>query len=138
MLLVAPTVVTANKKGIVSFPSDRRISDRKVAHVAIAAPSHPDLHSEIDIPVRYDYSYSFRVSGSSGSSGMDGTNGMDGSSGSMGSIDPNNPSRAETAPTDPTVPTARMENPIGMRRPRKFVSRLGRVRILCSRWRHPQ
>jgi hypothetical protein len=91
-LAVTPTVVTASKKGVVSLSSDPRISDGKVAHVAIAAPTHPDLHSEIDIHVRYDYNYSFYVSGSNGSSGMDGTNGMDGSSGSMGSIDPNNPS----------------------------------------------
>jgi hypothetical protein len=91
-LTLTPTVVTANKKGIVSLPSDPRISDGKVAHVAITAPSHPDLHSEIDIPVRYDYNYSFYISGSSGSSGMNGSDGMDGSSGSMGSIDPNNPS----------------------------------------------
>jgi hypothetical protein len=76
----------------VSLSSDPRISDGKVAHVAVAAPSHPDLYSEIEIPIRYDYNYSFYVSGSSGSSGMDGSNGMDGSSGSMGSIDPDNPS----------------------------------------------
>ncbi len=91
-ITVTPTVVTANKKGVVSLPSDPRISDGKAAHVAITVPSHPDMHSEIDIPVRYDYKYSFYVSGSSGSSGMNGTDGMDGSSGSMGSSDPDHPS----------------------------------------------
>lgn len=91
-LTITPSVVTASKKGVVSLSSDPRISDGKVAHVAITAPSHPDLHSEIDIPVRYDYNYSFHIAGSSGSSGMSGSDGMDGSSGSMGSIDPNNPS----------------------------------------------
>jgi len=91
-ITVAPTVVTVNKKGIVSLPSDPRISDGKTAHVAITVPSHPGMHSEIDIPIRYDYSYSFRIAGSSGSSGMNGSDGMDGSSGSMGSTDPDNPS----------------------------------------------
>ena len=91
-ITVTPTVVTANKKGIVSLPSDPRISDGKTAHVALTVPSHPDMHSEIDIPVRYDYSYSFRTAGSSGSSGMNGSDGMDGSSGSMGSTDPEHPS----------------------------------------------
>jgi hypothetical protein len=91
-ITVTPTLVTANKKGVVSLPSDPRISDGKMAHVAITVPSHPDMHSEIDIPVRYDYNYSFYVSGSSGSSGMNGSDGMDGSSGSMGSIDPEHPS----------------------------------------------
>jgi hypothetical protein len=91
-LTVTPTVVTAGKKGVVSLSSDPRISDGKVAHVAITVPSHPDMHSEIDIPIRYDYTYSFYISGSSGSSGLNGSDGMDGSSGSMGSIDPNNPS----------------------------------------------
>ena len=66
-ITVTPDVVTANKKGIVSLPSDPRLSDGKAAHVAITVPSHPDMHSEIDIPVRYDSNYSFRVSGSSGS-----------------------------------------------------------------------
>jgi hypothetical protein len=54
-LAVTPTVVTASKKGVVSLSSDPRISDGKVAHVAVAAPSHPDLYSEIEIPIRYDY-----------------------------------------------------------------------------------
>ena len=91
-ITVTSTVVTVNKKGIVSLPADPRISDGKTAHVAITVSSHPDMHSEIDIPIRYDYNYSFYISGSSGSSGMDGTNGMDGSSGSMGSLDPDHPS----------------------------------------------
>ena len=91
-LKVTATVVAANSKGIVSLPRDPRISDGKVAHVIITVPSHPDLRTELDIPVRYNYKFTSNFSGSSGFSGMSGADGMDGASGSMGSIDPNNPS----------------------------------------------
>jgi hypothetical protein len=91
-LMVTATVVTANSKGIVSLPRDPRISDGKVPHVTITAPSHPDIRADLDIPVRYDEKYTADFSGSPGSSGMNGMDGMDGASGSMGSMDPNNPS----------------------------------------------
>jgi hypothetical protein len=91
-LTVAPTVVTADQKGNVTLPKDPRISDGKVAHVTISAPSHPDLRAELDIPITYNYTFNSNFSGSSGSSGMNGLDGMAGSSGSMGSTDPNNPS----------------------------------------------
>src|SRR6185437_1176522 len=53
-LTVTPRIVTA-KKGVVSLSQDPRVSEDKVPHVAVAAPSHPDLKvSELDIPVRYD------------------------------------------------------------------------------------
>jgi hypothetical protein len=89
---VTASVAVANKKGIVSLPKDPRISDGKVPHIIITVPSHPDLHAELDIPVRYDYNYTSSFSGSSGSSGTDGSSGMDGSSGSSGSMDPDHPS----------------------------------------------
>lgn len=91
-LKVAATVVTANKKGVVSLPRDPRISDGKMPHVTITMPSHPDIRAELDIPVRYDYKFAANFSGGSGTSGFNGTNGLDGTSGSVGSIDPNNPS----------------------------------------------
>jgi hypothetical protein len=91
-LVVTPSVVTANQKGVVSLPSDPRVSDGKLAHVVFTVPSHPDVRTDLDIPVRYDHAFSSDFSGSSGSSGLDGSNGTDGISGSMGSTDPNNPS----------------------------------------------
>jgi hypothetical protein len=91
-LIVTPSVVTANQKGIVSLPHDPRKSEGKLGHVTITVPSHPDLRAELDIPVRYNYAFTSNFSGSSGSSGMSGSDGMAGSSGSMGSNDPNNPS----------------------------------------------
>ncbi len=91
-LKVTATVATVNGKGIVSLPKDPRISDGKVPHITVSAPSHPDLHAELDIPLRYDHNYTASYSGSSGFSGMDGSAGMDGSSGSMGSVDPDHPS----------------------------------------------
>jgi hypothetical protein len=91
-LVVTPSVVTANQKGVVSLPSDPRVSDGKLAHVIITVPSHQDVRTDLDIPVRYDHAFSSNFPGSSGSSGLDGSNGADGISGSMGSTDPNNPS----------------------------------------------
>jgi len=90
-LNVTTSVVTANQKGVVSLARDPRISDGKVAHVAITVPSHPDLRAELDIPMRYDRNFVENFSGSSGSSGSDGSNGMSGSSGSTGSFDPEHP-----------------------------------------------
>lgn len=91
-LAVTASVVSVNKKGIVSLPRDPRISDGKMGHVIITVPSQPNLHAELDIPLRYDYNFVSSFSGSGGSSGFNGTDGMDGTSGTMGSLDPDNPS----------------------------------------------
>ena len=91
-LNVAATVVNAGKKGKVSLPADPRVSDGKLPHIAITAPSHPDLRADLDLPIRYDRKFNASFSGPSGPSGSDGMNGSDGISGSMGSLDPNNPS----------------------------------------------
>jgi hypothetical protein len=91
-LAITATVVAINKKGVVSLAHDPRVSDGKTGHLAITVPSHPDLHAEIDIPLRYDYKFAVNFSGSAGSSGMNGSDGTSGISGSPGSIDPNNPS----------------------------------------------
>jgi hypothetical protein len=92
-LKVTATVVKVNQKGVLSLPSDPRISDGKLGHISITAPSHPEVASaELDIPVRYNFKFTANFSGSSGSSGSNGSDGMAGSSGSNGSTDPNNPS----------------------------------------------
>jgi hypothetical protein len=91
-LNITATVVTANQKGILSFPHDPRKTDGKLGHITITVPSHPDIKTELDIPVRYNFNFVSSFSGSNGSNGADGTSGSDGMSGSSGSIDPNNPS----------------------------------------------
>jgi hypothetical protein len=91
-LTVTATVVTVNKKGVLTLPKDPRVSDGKLPRVAITVASHPGVHAELDIPLRYDYKFISDFSGSSGSSGMNGSDGSDGMSGSPGSLDPNNPS----------------------------------------------
>src|ERR1700730_264343 len=91
-LTVTPTVVTANNKGVVTLAHDPRVSDGKTAHVTITVPSHPDLKSDLDIPITYDYNFVSNFNGARGSEGSNGSDGMAGSSGSMGSTDPNNPS----------------------------------------------
>jgi hypothetical protein len=91
-LIVTPSIVAANKKGVLSLSSDPRISDGQLPHVVITVPSHPDLRAEIDVPVRYDRDFKANYSGSSGYSGSNGTDGLSGSSGSSGSTDPDHPS----------------------------------------------
>jgi len=80
-----------NNKGVLSLASDPRLSEGKLPHVTITAPSHPDLKAELDVPIRYDRQFAAAFAGSSGSNGLDGTNGTDGINGIMGSIDPDHP-----------------------------------------------
>jgi hypothetical protein len=91
-LTVTATVATVNQKGVLTLPHDPRKSEGQTVHVSIAVPSHPDVKTELDVPVRYNYKFVSNFNGSTGSSGMNGTDGMNGASGSMGSTDPNNPS----------------------------------------------
>ncbi len=91
-LTVYATVVEVNDKGILYLHDDPRLSEGKSGHVVITARSHPDLHAELDIPIRYDAPFVANFSGSPGSDGMSGMDGTAGSSGSMGSMDPNSPS----------------------------------------------
>jgi hypothetical protein len=90
-LVVTPTIITVNKKGVITLAKDPRKSDGKLPTVTITAPSHPDLHAELDIPLRYDYKFVSNFAGSPGYSGMNGMDGADGASGSPGSSDPDNP-----------------------------------------------
>jgi hypothetical protein len=90
-LNITATVVKADKKGNVKLASDPRTSFGKQPHVSVSVPSHPDLHADLDIPLRYDHAYTARYAGMSGTSGLNGTNGMDGMAGSNGSTDPNSP-----------------------------------------------
>jgi len=91
-LAATATVVTVNTKGQITLGKDPRKSDGKLPQVTITVPSHPEIHAELDIPLRYDYKFVSNFSGSSGSSGFNGTNGTDGMSGSPGSTDPDHPS----------------------------------------------
>ncbi len=91
-LAVTGSLVTVDKKGSIRLPHDPRKTEGKLPHIAVTVPSHPDLHAELDIPLRYDYPFVSDFSGSAGSNGFNGTDGSAGSAGSSGSTDPNNPS----------------------------------------------
>jgi hypothetical protein len=91
-LKATTTVVSIDKKGVVSLPHDPRVSQGKIGHVTLTIPSHPGIQADLDIPLRYDYAFTATYNGASGSSGSNGTDGTAGSSGSPGSIDPDNPS----------------------------------------------
>ena len=106
-LKVTASVVTANKKGVVSLPRDPRVSDGKMPHVTITVPSHPDIRAELDIPVRYDYNFISNFSGSSApavsTAPMDWTARAAASAPSI----PITPLQAETDRTGPMARTAR-------------------------------
>lgn len=91
-LAVAASVVTVDKKGVVSLARDPRASDGKTGHVTITAPSHPGLQADLDIPLRYNVKFAANFNGAAGMNGQDGSNGSDGMAGSTGSTDPDNPS----------------------------------------------
>lgn len=91
-LQVTATTVLADEKGNLSFPEDPRASYGKVGHVTVTVPSQPNLHAELDVPVRYDIAFFSDFSGRHGIDGMSGSDGLNGTSGSTGSMDPNNPS----------------------------------------------
>jgi hypothetical protein len=86
------TVVEVTSGGVVSMPSDPRVSDGKTARVRITVVGHPDVTTEVEIPLRYDVAFAAHFSGASGLDGLNGTDGMPGFDGSSGSIDPTSPS----------------------------------------------
>jgi len=85
------TVVKVKVSGVVSLPSDPRVSSGKTAHVHVAVVGHPDVVTDLDIPLQYNVAYAAHFSGASGNDGFDGTDGVAGLDGTSGSIDPNNP-----------------------------------------------
>lgn len=91
-LKVTSTIVSTNSRGIVSLSRDPRLSEGNLPHLIITVPSHPELSTEFDVPVRYDCAFNAYFSGSAGSNGAEGSNGTDGANGSNGSTDPNKPS----------------------------------------------
>lgn len=91
-LTVTPTIVAVDKKGVISLRHDPRPTQGQLPHITVTIPSHPDVHADLDVPLRYDYAFKADFSGASGTSGMNGTDGQDGTPGSSGSMDPNNPS----------------------------------------------
>ncbi len=91
-LAVTADVVAVDKKGNVTLPRDPRVSEGKTGHIIVTIPSQPGLRADLDVPLRYNYSFTSHFYGTGGSAGLSGTNGIDGTSGSSGSFDPNNPS----------------------------------------------
>ncbi len=77
-LTITASVVSADKKGVLSLPRDPRVSDGKMGHVTITVPSHPGISADLDIPLRYDYKFVSSFSGNDGINGVDGTDGIDG------------------------------------------------------------
>jgi hypothetical protein len=86
------TVVQVNKRGVVSLPSDPRVSSGKTAHVHVVVVGHPDVATDLDVPLQYNVAFAGHFSGSSGSDGSDGMDGLPGNDGSAGSVDMTNPS----------------------------------------------
>jgi hypothetical protein len=97
------TLVPVNKGGKVSLSTDPRVSEGKSAHLRIAPVAHPEVVTEMAIPVRYDIAYVANLSGSDGASGLDGIDGLDGSAGTD----------ASPPPVDPTTGAIGTQGPGG-------------------------
>lgn len=85
------TVVKTNSSGAVSLPADPRLSSGKQAHVHITVVGHPDVQTDLDVPVKYNAAFTAHFPGASGNDGMSGLDGLAGLDGTMGSLDPANP-----------------------------------------------
>lgn len=83
------TIAQVNKKGVVSMPSDPRVSEGLLPHIRITAVGHPDVVTDLDIPLRYDVNYVAHFDGAAGFDGIRGTDGLQGSSGSDAFADAN-------------------------------------------------
>jgi hypothetical protein len=62
--------------GVVSLPSDPRVSSGKTAHVHVAVVGHPGVVTDLDVPLQYNVAYAAHFSGASGNDGFDGTDGL--------------------------------------------------------------
>jgi len=81
-----PSIVTIDKKGIVALPADPRLSENQAPQLALTVVGHPEVKTNLDIPVRYDAAFHAHFSGKAGSNGFDGMAGSDGSAGSDGVV----------------------------------------------------
>jgi hypothetical protein len=82
------TVAQVSADGVVSMPSDPRVSEGKEALVRITVVGHPDVTTDLNVPLRYDTAFAAEFSGKPGLDGIDGTDGLPGVDGASGSIDP--------------------------------------------------
>jgi hypothetical protein len=95
--ILTATTVTVSKKGVVSLPADPRVSEGATPHISIMVVGHPDVTTDLSIPIRYDAAFVANFAGKPGFKGIDGLNGLAGSSGTDGSVDISNPSAVPSA-----------------------------------------
>lgn len=86
------TVAQVSSSGVVSMPSDPRLSEGKEALVHIIVVGHPEVATDLNVPLRYDTAFAADFSGKPGLDGIDGIDGLPGLDGASGSIDPSSPS----------------------------------------------
>jgi hypothetical protein len=100
---VTGTLAALAKGGKVSLPADARITEGKTPDLKIAVVAHPQVTTDLAIPLRYDVPFVADYSGHDGTPGMDGFPGTDGSSGQ------------DAAPpiVDPTTGVPGMQGPGG-------------------------
>jgi hypothetical protein len=100
---VSGTLAALAKGGRISLPADARVTDGKTPDLKITVISHPQVTTDLVIPLRYDVPFVADYSGRDGSPGFDGMNGLDGS-----------PGQDAPAPTvDPTTGVPGTQGPGG-------------------------
>jgi len=85
------TVVKVNSSGVVSLPADPRLSNGKSAHVKVSVVGHPEVQTDLEVPVKYNTAFAAHFPGASGNDGMSGIDGLSGSDGTIGSLNPASP-----------------------------------------------
>lgn len=89
---IKASLVSVNGRGVVSLPSDPRVSEGRTPHVRVRVAGQPEVVGDLDIPVRHDVRFVARFMGKFGTHGNDGLDGPRGTDGVRGSLDPSNPS----------------------------------------------
>ncbi|HWW19707.1 MAG TPA: hypothetical protein VNZ06_02785 [Steroidobacteraceae bacterium] len=75
------TEVAQIRSSKVSLSTDPTISEGKIGKLYIAPVAHPEVTTELDVPVRYDLAYRANFSAGPGADGFDGASGISGSPG---------------------------------------------------------
>jgi hypothetical protein len=88
---ITASIVHVSTSGKVTMPVDPRVSDGQAGQLHIVTVAHPDVTTDLVVPVRYDIAFTADFSGQNGTDGLDGMDGLDGSSGQDGApptVDP--------------------------------------------------
>ena len=83
--------VAVSPEGVVSLPADPRLSEDRTGLLRARVVGHPEVATELAVPVRYDVNFICDVSSPAGAEGHTGADGKPGNNGTDGTTAPNRP-----------------------------------------------